>query len=316
MIHDRTEGNPMFAIDLLRDLRTRGAISHQSGEWTLTQSTGEIQRDIPDSVRGMIGLKIAKLSDDDRRLLTAASVQGRDFHSAVVATVLGLDETAVEERLEGLDQMYRLIRLIGEHEFPDACLTLRWRFVHALYQNTFYESLRPTQRVAISDAVAQALIDHHGEATDEIATDLAYLFDAGRKYAEASDYFLAASRKAARLYANQEAATMAQRSIACAQKLKSSDAASRVIAATFHLAEVHQAMSQFDNAVVDFEQIETLAQQVGDVSAGIDASCRMAGVLFLLKRIPDVLERSRHALALAREAGSEAGVAFAQLMLS
>ena len=76
MIHDRTEGNPMFAIDLLRDLRTRGAISHQSGEWTLTQSTGEIQRDIPDSVRGMIGLKIAKLSDDDRRLLTAASVQG------------------------------------------------------------------------------------------------------------------------------------------------------------------------------------------------------------------------------------------------
>ena len=185
---------------------------------------------------GMVGLKIAKLTHDDRRLLTAGSVQGRDFHSALVANVLGLDEIVVEERLEELDQVHRLIRLIGEHEFSDATLTLRWRFVHALYQNTLYESLRPTQRVAMSNAVAQAMLDHHGKETGEIATALAYLFESGRRYADASDYFLVASRKAARLYANQEAAALAQPSVGCAERLTGAETASRVIAATFHLA--------------------------------------------------------------------------------
>ena len=43
----------------------------------------------------------------------------------------------------------------GEHEFPDRTLTLRYGFVHVLYQNALYASLRPTRRAALSAAVAR-----------------------------------------------------------------------------------------------------------------------------------------------------------------
>jgi hypothetical protein len=39
----------------------------------------------------MIELKIGRLSEDDRRLLVAASVQGHEFEAAIVARALALD---------------------------------------------------------------------------------------------------------------------------------------------------------------------------------------------------------------------------------
>ena len=56
--------------------------------WTLAQALPDIERELPESVRGMIERKIAQLSEEDRTLLTAASVQGYEFDSAVVAQAL------------------------------------------------------------------------------------------------------------------------------------------------------------------------------------------------------------------------------------
>jgi len=58
-------------------------------------------------------------------LLVAASVQGYDFDSAVLAKVLALDAAEVEEHLERLERVHAFVRLVREHEFPDRTLTLR-----------------------------------------------------------------------------------------------------------------------------------------------------------------------------------------------
>ena len=104
LIHAKTEGSPLFMADLVRYLRDRGVIAStsgvQSGAWTLAQALPDIERELPESVRGMIERKIAQLSEEDRKLLTAASVQGYEFDSAVVAQALNLDADEVEERLE------------------------------------------------------------------------------------------------------------------------------------------------------------------------------------------------------------------------
>ena len=98
----------------------------------------------------MIQRKFDQLSVDDRHLLMAAGVQGPEFDSAVVAGVLGRDAAEVEERLDFLDRVHGLVRLVREHEFPDRTLTLRYRFVHVLYQNALYATLRPTRRASSS----------------------------------------------------------------------------------------------------------------------------------------------------------------------
>src|SRR5262249_8056483 len=162
LIHAKTEGNPLFMVDLLRHLRDRQVLTQDQGRWVLARSLPDLERELPESVRNMIERKIAQLSDEDRRLLVAASVQGSGFEAAVVARALALGAAEVEEQLERLERVHAFIRLVGEYEFPDRTLTLRYHFVHVLYQNALYASLRPTRRASLSAAVAQALIGYHG----------------------------------------------------------------------------------------------------------------------------------------------------------
>src|SRR5262249_57550006 len=99
--------------------------------------------------------KVEQAGEMDRRLLSAASVQGYEFDSGVVAEVLDLDPAEVEERLEVLDRVHGLVALRREQEFPDGTLVLRYQFVHVLYQNTLYAALPPTRRAAWSAAAAE-----------------------------------------------------------------------------------------------------------------------------------------------------------------
>jgi TolB-like protein/predicted ATPase len=213
LVHARTEGSPLFMADLLRYLRDRQVLTLEQDRWTLRESVPDLQRDLPESVRGMIQRKIDQLGEDDRRLLVVASVQGYEFDCAVVARVLERDAAEVEERLDELDRVHAFVRMVREQEFPDRTLTPRYRFVHALYQNALYASLRPTRRALLSAAMAQALLGYYGEKSVDVAAELALLLEAARDFAQASDYFLEAARNAARVFANQEAVVLARRGI-------------------------------------------------------------------------------------------------------
>ena len=213
LVHARTEGSPLFMADLLRYLRDRQVLAQEQGRWTLGQSIPDLRRDLPESVRGMIQRKIDQLGEDDRRLLVAASVQGYEFDSAVVARVLERDAAEVEDRLDELDRVHALVRTVREQEFPDRTLTLRYRFVHVLYQNALYASLGPTRRASLSAAVAQALQGYYGEKSGDVAAELALLLEAARDFSRAADYFLVAAQNAVRVFANQEAVVLACRGV-------------------------------------------------------------------------------------------------------
>ena len=130
----------------------------------------------------MIERKIAQLGEDNRRLLTAASVQGHEFDSAVVGQALKLDANEVEERLEQLERVFAFVKLTSEAEFPDRTPTLKYRFVHVFYQNALYVDLRATRKAALSRDVALALTGYYGERTASMASELALLWEAAREY--------------------------------------------------------------------------------------------------------------------------------------
>jgi adenylate cyclase len=219
LIHTRTEGNPLFMADLVRYLRVRRVIVEEKGQWTLSPV---IPADLPESVRSMVHKKIEQLSPEDRQLLTAASVQGSQFDSAVVSKAAGLDPAFVEDRLDDLERLYAFVRLIDEQELPDGTPTLRYRFVHALYQNAFYGLLKPTRRSMLSNAVAEALLSYHEDQTSPIALNLALLFETSRSFARSADFFLMAAKRAAELFAFQEAVGLARRGLDALKRLTDS----------------------------------------------------------------------------------------------
>jgi predicted ATPase len=212
-IHAKTEGSPLFMVDLVRYLRDTGGLVEENGFWRLARSMPDVPRDLPESVRGMIARKIERVPEADRRLLLAASVQGHEFDSTTVAEATGIDPGEVEDRLEALERVHVFVRRGDEHEFPDRTLTLRYTFVHVLYQNVLFASLQPTRRVALSRSLAASLVQHHGTETTAIAGRLAVLFETAREFASSAQYFFVAAQRAVTLFGFREALSLAGRGL-------------------------------------------------------------------------------------------------------
>jgi tetratricopeptide (TPR) repeat protein len=210
LLHSKTEGNPLFLVNLVRYLADRQIIVQENGRWTLRGSLDAAGLELPASVRSMIQRKIEKLSEGDQRLLAAASVQGEEFDASVVAAVLAVDAAEVEERLAILENLHFFFRNTGEILFPDHSVSSRYRFVHVLYQNAFYSSLLPARRRSLSAATAAALERHHGSDATSIAGQLAVLYAAARDFLRSSNYFLLAAKHASRLSAHRETVKLAR----------------------------------------------------------------------------------------------------------
>jgi predicted ATPase len=227
LIYTKTEGNPLFMTDVVRYLRDKKVIDRDGGRWSLRQTAPEVETDLPETVRSMIQRKIAQLQDDDRRLLVAASAQGYDFDSAVVARALSMDPGDVEERLQSLERVHGFVTFRKEEELPDHTLTLRYRFVHVLYQNALFATLTPSRRAASSAAIARALLAFYARDTSEVASELAFLFQVARDWEPAAEHFLAAARNAARVFANQEAIALCRRGLEMTRRMPDSPARTR-----------------------------------------------------------------------------------------
>ena len=224
LIHSQTEGNALFMVDLLRHLRNKAVIakSRESGTWVLAQSLPDLTRDLPQSVRSMIEMKIAQICDREREVLRAAAAQGYEFESAAVARALEADNLEIEDALEPLSRVHNFVKCISEEELPDGTLSMRCRFVHVLYQNALYSSLTPTRRTALSLSLARALEAFYGDNRGVIAPQLGFLYETAREPGPASDYFLLAAQNAQRIFANQEAIVLARRGLALLEKIPES----------------------------------------------------------------------------------------------
>ena len=197
MVHRRTEGNPLFMTDLLRFLRDGQILEQQNNAWCLMRPLSDIGKLIPTGIQSMIRLKIEELSEAQRQVLLCGAIQGMQFDTAVIAQVLSLDPVDVEELVQQLETAHSFITSVGEYDFANRALSMRYRFAHVFYQNVLYASLAPTRRAAWSLAIARSLVSLTGEASRAIALDLAMLFETGRDFDMAAQYFLRGARNSA-----------------------------------------------------------------------------------------------------------------------
>jgi serine/threonine protein kinase/predicted ATPase len=211
-IFTRTEGSPLFMADLLAYLRQRGVIAEQEGSWRLAQALPELRDELPESVRSMIERKLEQLGEEDRRVLAAAAVQGHEFDTAVVAAALALDPADLEEQLQRLERVHNVVRLLRERQFPGRALSLRYAFVHVLYQQALYSALTPSRRANLALVLARSL-ESLARADHAAAAELACLYEVGRDDAAAVHHFWFATQNAARVFAHHEAISLAKRGL-------------------------------------------------------------------------------------------------------
>lgn len=312
----RTSGNPLFLADVVRHLVDRGFLVEQDGRQQLNAPLENLDRELPQSVRSMVERKLERLDAKDRELLGVASIQGQEFETAVVASVLEADPASVEASLERLGRLHRLVGSSGARKLPGGVLSVRYRFIHVLYQNALHDALAPSRRVELSRLVADALLTCHGDRWSTIAAQVALLLEAGHDTSGAADAFMVAARSAALIHANDEAMSLARRSITNAEELPAEDRHPRVLAAAAHLAALCQLSGRYDDAIVASEVAIAAARELGDVEAEVDAICGIATAHFFVKRLDQSYKYAKQALEVARAAGSEFGIATAEAILA
>lgn len=315
LIHDRTDGSPLFMVDLLRYLRDKDLLRQQDGLWHIDCELSDLERDLPPSIRSMIERKLDRLSKEDWRLLMTASVQGNEFDAAAVAIAMGREPADVEEQLEDVAQTHRLIRAETERDFPNGAITMRYSFVHVLYQNTLYDSIAPSRRVALCRSVAEALITLHADKTDSVASELALLFESARDFARAADLFIQAAANAGRLYATKEVVRLSNKAIQNADQLDGDERSRRVFNAAVALAQSHLTLAQFNDAVAAYDQAETAADNADDQEGVVRAICGRAFALFNTRDLKRMRDEGHRAMEIATRQSSVLGQACAEMVL-
>ncbi|HJP94077.1 MAG TPA: protein kinase [Pyrinomonadaceae bacterium] len=305
LIHEKTEGHPLFAANLLQYLSERGDLAKGNGRWSLVRPLSEMDLAMPESVRAMISKKIDALEEEERRALQYASVQGTDFLSTVTAKLLGIDEIDLEELLARIGKTHRLIETLGEEDLPDGSLTTRYRFAHALYQNFLYGDLVNKRRVVLHKQAGEQLLQHYGKRAPQIATQLALHFEQGRDFPRAVEYLIHAGDHAAKLYGYAEAERHYTHALSLVEKLPAESQPEQLSTLYHKRGTVNHAQGNFTQAAKDFTNMLEQARVLNSLELQSAALNALTMSLFFSHRLEETVARAGEALEVAAQAGSE-----------
>ena len=222
VIHRRTEGNPLFMVNIMTQLLSQGILIEEQGQWRFPAGIEAVERELPDNLRQLIEKHSEGLEEEERQLIEVASVAGTEFAAAAVAAGLEQEVEAVEVVCEGLARKGQFIRAQGIEEWPDGTLSERYRFQHGLYQNVFYERMAETRRARLHKRLGAYKETAYGHQASTIAAELAMHFERGRDLPKAVHYLEQAGRTAAQRHAYQDAIRSCQHGLRLLETLPDS----------------------------------------------------------------------------------------------
>ena len=204
-IHERTDGNALFMVNVVNDLVATGLLVWRDGGWHVEGSIDQATNRIPIGLRELIERRIHGLAPAVRRTLEAASVAGDEFTIAAISAALGHDAPSAEEICETLAAQTVLIAQAGIAEWPDGSLSGRYRFLHALYRRVLYDRIAESRRARLHRAIGLREEAGFGARAAERASQLAMHFTRGHDHARALEYHDLAGSAALERHAPHEA---------------------------------------------------------------------------------------------------------------
>ncbi|MEV4468174.1 BTAD domain-containing putative transcriptional regulator [Nonomuraea sp. NPDC049504] len=241
---ERTGGNPFYLGELLR---LRGS-----------------EQAVPDGVRDVIERRVARLPEETRALLRAASVAGRDVGAGLLESVT--DSTA-EQVMTSLEPAVATGLLV---EPPDGA---DYRFAHALVREALYAGLGRLARSRLHLRVGEALEPVLPESESAI---LAHHFTQAVRLGgadKAVKYASRAARHAAGQLAHTEAVDFWTMALSALPPGRDGERA-RLLT---ERGQAHRAVGRPQEARGDWEEAIRLARTMGDREALIPAVTAAGG---------------------------------------
>ncbi len=259
-LYRRTQGHPLFTIQMLRNLQERGEIlPDEQGRWIA--STHLNWDSLPPQVEGIIGERIGRLDRELQDLLLAASVEGEQFTVQVLERVQGTAGRVILRQLSReLEKRHRLVQELGETCVRGQRL-VRFRFVHTLIQQYMYRQLGTAERAALHQEIAETLEMLYKEDIAVVAIPLARHYREAGVREKAVEYLLQAGDQARSLYAHQEAVDHYQQALAYLKEIGATEQTARTL---MKLYLVYHSSFDFQRAQKVLEECNALWQRLAE----------------------------------------------------
>jgi DNA-binding CsgD family transcriptional regulator/tetratricopeptide (TPR) repeat protein len=271
-VHDRSEGNPFFAEELL----AAGA-----------------EGSLPDTLRDALMLRIEALSEEAQHLLRVLATAGRPVTGALLASAR---ETSV-------DALSVPLREAVSHNIVSVSDDEHFRFRHALFGEAVYDDLLPGERARLHRALAEALAADPGlaGASQSIAAaELAHHWYAAHDLPAALRAAVRAGVASRAAGAHAEAARQFGTALELWEQVPGAEERARI-----RHAELLSQAGQAAHVAGDYEQGIALLTQaaeafeaMGDETAAALAQTRLGRCLWAAGKANDGLEAHARAVEL------------------
>jgi tetratricopeptide (TPR) repeat protein len=171
LFFDETQGNPFFVEELYRHLLEENKVLDMDGQLRGDITVDEIG--VPENVRLVIGRRLERLSENEKRVLAIAAVIGRSFSFQLLLEISGID---MDELFAVIERAQQMGIIVASAQGPERPLT----FGHELVRQTLLVGISTPREQQLHLGVADAIERLHPRALGEHAGEIAdHLIKAG-----------------------------------------------------------------------------------------------------------------------------------------
>jgi class 3 adenylate cyclase/tetratricopeptide (TPR) repeat protein len=256
LLIERTQGNPFFLEESVRALVETQVLVGERGAYRVTKAPDAWQ--IPATAQAILAARIDRLAPDDKRLLQATAVIGKDVPFALLQAITDLPE---EDLRRGLSHLQAAEFLYEAKLFPD----LEYTFKHAFTHEVGYGSLLQDRRRSLHARIVDAIEALYPERLTEHVERLAYHAMRGELWEEAITYLRQAGAKALGRSANREAVGCFEQALTALQHLpETRERLEQAIDLRFDLRTALFPLGEFERIFGCLREAEGLARALDD----------------------------------------------------
>jgi len=280
LLIERTEGNPFFLEESVRRLVETQVLVGSAG-YRLAKPLQAV--DVPATVQAVLAARIDRLAAEDKRLLQAASVIGRDIPFTLLRAIADLEPEDLRRRVAHLQA--------GEFLYETSLFPeLEYTFKHALTHEVAYGSLLRERRRGLHSRILSAIETGYAQRLAEHVERLAHHAFQGELWEKAATYFRQAGRRAAERSANQEAVACLEQALAAVKHLpRARESLEREIDLRLELRPLLLQLGRLQEVLDLSHEAEQMARELGDEP-------RLAGVYTYLINYHYLKGEPAHAL--------------------
>ncbi|MGI8423529.1 MAG: AAA family ATPase [Chloroflexota bacterium] len=307
LLIERTEGNPFFLEESVRTLVETKVLSGERGAYRLARASSTLQ--IPATAQAILAARIDRLVPEDKRLLQAASVIGKDVPFTLLQAVAEGPEEQVRRSLANLQAAEFLYEA---RLFPD----LEYTFKHALTHDVAYGSLLQERRRTLHRQIVETIERLHPDRLAQQIERLAHHAFRGEAWDKAVTYLRQAGTKAFTRSANRESVQYLEQALNCLDHLpEDGDTLAQAIDLRIELRHALWPLGEVGRILHYLQKAETLAETLADQRRLARVLSVMGYSFWMLGDHDRVVASNRRALTIATSLGDFALEAAANFAL-